>query len=75
MNPSNGPAMHHPHLDLLGIVIAGTLAASPGWLEHAMAYMPTPTAFYAVCGSVFLIVQTLDKLGLLPRFGRHKRKD
>jgi len=66
--------MHLHGLDVLGLAVASTLATSPGWYEHAMAYVPAPTAVYAVLGSVFLIVQILDKMGLLPKFGK-KRED
>lgn len=70
-----GRMMHFHGFDLLGVAVAGSLVASPSWYEHALAWVPAPTAAYTVLGSVFLFVQILDKLGLLPRFGRRKDKD
>jgi hypothetical protein len=69
--------MHHNFaLDVLGVAVAATAATSPGWIDHAMAYMPTPTALYALLGSAFLVVKMLDMMGLLPHFGsKRKSKD
>lgn len=67
-----GHRMQFDGLDVLGVAVAGSLVLSDSWYDHLAAWVPTPTAAYTVLGSVFLFVQILDKLGLLPRFGRRK---
>ena len=67
-----GHKMQFDGLDVLGVAIAGSLVASPTWYDHLLDWLPAPTAVYAFLGSVFILVQILDKVGLLPRFGRKK---
>lgn len=69
---TQGHRMHFDGLDLLGVAVASSLVASPSWYEHMLDWLPAPTAVYAALGSVFILVQILDKVGLLPRFGRRK---
>jgi hypothetical protein len=68
--------MHFQGLDVLGITVAGSMATSPSWYDHALAYAPTPTTFYTVVGSIFLIVQIYDKVSeLIARRRRRQRGD
>lgn len=69
---AQGRFMHFHGVDVLGLVVAASLVVSDSWYDHALAWVPTPTAAYTVLGSIFLFVQILDKLGLLPRFGRKR---
>lgn len=73
---AQGHKMQFDSLDVLGLAVAGSLVASPSWYEHLLDWMPAPTAVYAFLGSVYILVQILDKMELLPRFGRKdKSKD
>ena len=66
---------HLQGVDVLGITVAGTLATSATWYDHAIAALPAPTTVYAVLGALYLIIQILDKVGLLPTWGRKPRAD